>query len=100
MPISSCLPREEERTPGQLADPEVPVQISPVNDAENVWSGTHLRLQEWTGRRFTNACRRGGLLSRPSEIVSRVVAFQTKSAHCPDFVDSHGAAVKLRSFAA
>jgi hypothetical protein len=39
MPISSCLPREEERTPGQLADPEVPVQISPVNDAENVWSG-------------------------------------------------------------
>jgi hypothetical protein len=39
MPISSCLPPEEARTLGQLVDPEVPVQISPVNDAESVWSG-------------------------------------------------------------
>ncbi|KAI0284326.1 hypothetical protein BGY98DRAFT_948966 [Russula aff. rugulosa BPL654] len=40
MPVSSCLPQEENaRTPGQLADPEVPVNISPVEDAESVWSG-------------------------------------------------------------
>ncbi|KAF8505667.1 hypothetical protein F5888DRAFT_1650886 [Russula emetica] len=40
MPILSCLPQEEDaRTPGQLADPEVPVHVSPVEDAECVWSG-------------------------------------------------------------
>ena len=40
MPVSSCLPQEEDaRTPGQLADPEVPVQVSLVEDAECVWSG-------------------------------------------------------------
>ena len=40
MPISSCLPQgEDARTPGQLADPEVPVRVSPVEDAECVWSG-------------------------------------------------------------
>ena len=40
MPVSSCLPKEENaRTPGQLADPEVPVNIFPVEDAESVWSG-------------------------------------------------------------
>jgi protein EFR3 len=40
MPVSSCLPQEEDaRTPGQLADPEVPVHVSPVEDAECVWSG-------------------------------------------------------------
>ena len=39
MPIPSYLPSEEARTLGQLADPEVPVQISPVNDAQSVWSG-------------------------------------------------------------
>jgi protein EFR3 len=40
MPVSSCIPQEENaRTPGQLADPEVPVNISPVEDAESVWSG-------------------------------------------------------------
>jgi hypothetical protein len=54
---------------------------------------THLRLQEWTGKRFTNACRRRGLLSLPSETVSEVMAFRTTFAYCHDFVDSHGAAV-------
>ena len=39
MPTSSRLPPEEVRTQGRLADPEVPIQISPVNDAESVWSG-------------------------------------------------------------
>jgi hypothetical protein len=40
MPISSYLPRgEDARTPGQLVDPEVPVRVSPVEDAECVWSG-------------------------------------------------------------
>jgi hypothetical protein len=39
MPFSSCLPPEEARTPGQLADPEIPTQIAPVNDTESVWSG-------------------------------------------------------------
>jgi protein EFR3 len=40
MPVLSCLPQEEDpRTPGQLADPEVPVHVSPVEDAECVWSG-------------------------------------------------------------
>ena len=41
MPVSSCLPQQEEdaRTPGQLAGPEVPVHVSPVEDAECVWSG-------------------------------------------------------------
>ena len=31
---------------------------------------TPLRRQEWTRKHFTNACRRRGLLSRPSETVS------------------------------
>jgi hypothetical protein len=40
MPVSSCLPQEEDaRTPGQLADPEAPVYVSPIEDAECVWSG-------------------------------------------------------------
>jgi len=40
MPVSSCLPQEDDaRTPGQLVDPEVPVHVSPVEDAESVWSG-------------------------------------------------------------
>jgi protein EFR3 len=40
MPVSSCLPQEEcARTPGQLPDPKVPVHVSPVEDAECVWSG-------------------------------------------------------------
>ena len=39
MPTSSRLPPEEARTPGRLADPEVPVQISLINDTECVWSG-------------------------------------------------------------
>ena len=41
MPVSSCLPQqgEDARAPGQLADPEVPVNVSPVEDAECVWSG-------------------------------------------------------------
>jgi len=40
MPVSLCLPQEEDvRTPGQLADPEVPVHVSPVEDAECAWSG-------------------------------------------------------------
>lgn len=37
MPVSSYLP-EEARTPGQLANPHVPVQILPVN-ADSAWSG-------------------------------------------------------------
>jgi len=40
MPVSPCLPQEKEgRTPGELADPEVPVQVLPVDDAECAWSG-------------------------------------------------------------
>ena len=39
MPTSSCLPHEEARTPGQLANAEVPVHITPVNDADSIWSG-------------------------------------------------------------
>lgn len=39
MPASSCLPQEDTRTPGQLADPEVPIHVSPIEDAECVWSG-------------------------------------------------------------
>jgi len=39
MPFSSCLPPEEERTLGKLADPEIPVHVSPVDDLDSVWSG-------------------------------------------------------------
>ena len=40
MPVSSYLPREEEaRDLGRLADPDVPVEILPVNGADDVWSG-------------------------------------------------------------
>ena len=39
MPTPSCLPLEEARTPGQLASPEVPVHITPVNDADSIWFG-------------------------------------------------------------
>jgi protein EFR3 len=40
MPVSSCLPQEEDaRIPGRLADPQVPVHVSPVEDAGCVWSG-------------------------------------------------------------
>jgi len=40
MPVSPCLPQKEHaRTPGQLADPENPVHVSPIEDAECVWSG-------------------------------------------------------------
>ena len=38
MPAPSFLP-SETRTSGQLADPEVPVPISPINDAGIAWSG-------------------------------------------------------------
>ena len=39
MPVSSCLPQvEDTRTPGQLADPEVPVHVPSVEDT-GVWSG-------------------------------------------------------------
>lgn len=39
MPAPSFLPSEEARTSSQLADPEVPVPISPINDAGIAWSG-------------------------------------------------------------
>jgi len=39
MPASSYSQREEARTPGKLADFQVPAHISPVNDAGSVWSG-------------------------------------------------------------
>jgi hypothetical protein len=39
MPTSLCPPHEEARTSGELANLEVPVHISPVNDAGDVWSG-------------------------------------------------------------
>jgi hypothetical protein len=39
MPASSFLPSEDARTSGQLADSEVPVHISPINDVGTAWSG-------------------------------------------------------------
>jgi hypothetical protein len=39
MPTSSFLPSEEVRTSGQLADPEVPVHVLPINDVGIAWSG-------------------------------------------------------------
>jgi protein EFR3 len=40
IPDSSCLPREREaRDLSRLSEPDVPVQISPVNDADCVWTG-------------------------------------------------------------
>ena len=39
MPALSFLLSEETRTLGQLADLEVPVPISPINDAGIAWSG-------------------------------------------------------------
>ncbi len=100
MPVSSCLPQEEEaRTPGQLADPEVPAQVSPVDNAQCVWSGItfqaaldalvsskdaleatgmdrealHKRLSTpWTADSAFRDCRSS-------------CCFRTTSAHCPDF---------------
>ncbi|KAI0307268.1 hypothetical protein B0F90DRAFT_1622573 [Multifurca ochricompacta] len=39
MSVPSCLPREEARVPGQLSDPEVPIQISSINNADGIRSG-------------------------------------------------------------
>jgi hypothetical protein len=112
MPESSCLPREEEtRGLGRLADSDLPVQISPVNNIDGVWSGvdpkaalsalvssknaleatgmdsealqTHLSAQ-WTAESAFRDCASTGV-------------FPSAVAHC--FVHSYGAAVKLRPFA-
>jgi hypothetical protein len=112
MPESSCLPREEEtRGLGRLADSDLPVQISPVNNIDGVWSGvdpkaalsalvssknaleatgmdsealqTHLSAQ-WTAESAFRDCASTGV-------------FPSAVAHC--FVHSYGTAVKLRPFA-
>lgn len=112
MPISSCLPREgNARTPGQLACPEVPVHVSPVQDAGCVWSGVTFQAAldalvsskdalEATGMDREALYKR---LSTPwtAESAFRDCTFDlwlfsllTTSTDCPDFiVDSYGAAV-------
>jgi hypothetical protein len=113
MPTSSCLPHEEARTPGQLANPEVPVPIIPIHDAASFWSGVesqaaldalasnkntleatgmdreslHKRLSyAWTAESAFRDCESS--LSTPKHVLFTARLFA-----------SHGAAVYLRPLA-
>jgi hypothetical protein len=113
MPVSSYLPREEEaRDLGRLADPDVPVEILPVNGADDVWSGVdpEAALNALASNKNTleatamdsETLRK--CLSTPwtaeSAFKDCASSWNVPCAIPHRFVDSHGTAVKLRPFTA
>jgi hypothetical protein len=107
MPFSSCLPPEEERTPGKLVDPEIPVHVSPVDDVDSVWSGVAPQAALGALVSNKNALEATGMDSeslhkRLSVPWTAESALKDCKANCrtaihvylsPIFVDSHGTTV-------